>query len=198
MYVVVLRAKLGKANDALTAIGTRVLISVSRRIRKMDFVIKKCCKVILRKVCSKSQHRCEEKRCPSCQKTVSESHMCYLQKESAKKCNMFFDFETDQTTGEHVVNFAVAQYLDGTEFVCEGYDAIDKFCKYLFSPQRKGFTAIAHSMKGFDGQFILRWMLEQGQCPRVIPNGSKIMCITLSALSIRIIDSFNFFSYAPF
>ncbi|GFT35597.1 uncharacterized protein TNCV_4870831 [Trichonephila clavipes] len=47
-------------------------------------------------------------------------------------------------------------------------------------------------MKGFDGQFILRWMLEQGQCPRVIPNGSKIMCIT-SALSIRIIDSFNFF-----
>ncbi|GFU02937.1 DNA_pol_B_2 domain-containing protein [Trichonephila clavipes] len=156
----------------------------------------KCCKIILRKVCSKSQHRCEEKRCPSSKKTVSESHMCYLQKESAKKCNeklIFFDFETDQTTGEHVVNFAVAQYLDGTEFVCEGYDAIDKFCKYLFSPQHKGFTAIAHNMKGFDGQFILRWMLEQGQCPRVIPNGSKIMCITLSALSIRIIDSFNFF-----
>ncbi|GFU58563.1 uncharacterized protein TNCV_4068761 [Trichonephila clavipes] len=139
---------------------------------------RKCCKVILRKVCSKSQHRCEEKRCPSCKKTVSESHMCYLQKEPAKKCNeklIFFDFETDQTTGEHVVNFAVAQYLDGTEFVCEGYDAIDKFCKYLFSPQHKGFTAIAHNMKGFDGQFILRWMLEQGQCPRVIPNGSKIM-----------------------
>ncbi|GFW89504.1 uncharacterized protein TNCV_1514551 [Trichonephila clavipes] len=85
-----------------------------------------------------------KKRCPSCKKTVSESHMCYLQKEPAKKCNeklIFFDFETDQTTGEHVVNFAVAQYLDGTEFVCEGYDAIDKFCKYLFSPQHKGFTA---------------------------------------------------------
>ncbi|GFW85199.1 DNA_pol_B_2 domain-containing protein [Trichonephila clavipes] len=101
--------------------------------------------------------------------------------------------ETDQTTGEHVVNLAVAQYLDGTEFDCEGYDAIDKFCKYLFFPQHKGFTAIAHNMKGFNGQFILRWMLKQGQCPRVIPNASKIMCITLSALSIRIIDSFNFF-----
>ncbi|GFX75400.1 DNA_pol_B_2 domain-containing protein [Trichonephila clavipes] len=84
--------------------------------------------------------------------------MCYLQKESAKKCNeklIFFDFETDQTTGEHVVNFAVAQYLEGTEFVCEGYDAIDILCKYLFSPQHKGFTAIAHNMKDFDGQFIL-------------------------------------------
>ncbi|GFT69266.1 DNA_pol_B_2 domain-containing protein [Trichonephila clavipes] len=157
---------------------------------------RKCCKVILRKVCPKGKHQCEEKRCPSCKKTVAESHMCYLQKESAKKCNeklIFFDFETDQTTGEHVVHFAVAQYLDGTEFVCEGCDAIDKFCKYLFSPQHKGFTAIAHNMKGFDGQFILRWMLEQGQCPRVIPNGLKIMCITLFALSIRIIDSFNFF-----
>ncbi|GFT95124.1 DNA_pol_B_2 domain-containing protein [Nephila pilipes] len=47
-------------------------------------------------------------------------------------------------------------------------------------------------MKGFDRQFILRWMLEQGQCPRVIPNGSKVMCIALSALSIRITDSINF------
>ncbi|GFR22004.1 uncharacterized protein TNCT_496202 [Trichonephila clavata] len=157
---------------------------------------RKCCKVILRKVCPRSQHQCGEKRCPSCKKVVAENHMCYLQKESAKKSNeklIFFDFETDQSTGEHIVNFVVSQYLDGTEFVCEGYNAIDKFCKYLFSPQHKGFTAIAHNMKGFDGQFILRWMLEQGQCPRVIPNGSKIMCITLSALNIRIIDSFNFF-----
>ncbi|GFQ82229.1 uncharacterized protein TNCT_105291 [Trichonephila clavata] len=159
---------------------------------------RKCCKVILRKVCPRSQHQCGEKRCPSCKKVVAKNHMCYLQKESAKKSNeklIFFDFETDQSTGEHIVNFVVSQYLDGTgtEFVCEGYDAIDKFCKYLFSPQHKGFTAIVHNMKGFDGQFILRWMLEQCQCPRVIPNGSKIMCITLSALNIRIIDSFNFF-----
>ncbi|GFQ70667.1 uncharacterized protein TNCT_82171 [Trichonephila clavata] len=39
MYVVVLRAKLGKANDALIAIGTRFLNFVSRCIRRMDFVI---------------------------------------------------------------------------------------------------------------------------------------------------------------
>ena len=30
---------------------------------------------------------------------------------------IFYDFETDFSTGEHVVNFAVAQYADGTEFV---------------------------------------------------------------------------------
>ncbi|GFQ79525.1 uncharacterized protein TNCT_476911 [Trichonephila clavata] len=156
---------------------------------------RKCCKVILRKVCPRSQHQCGEKDAQAARMLLPKI-MCYLQKESVKKSNeklIFFDFETDQSTGEHIVNFVVSQYLDGTEFVCEGYNAIDKFCKYLFSPQHKGFTAIAHNMKGFDGQFILRWMLEQGQCPRVIPNGSKIMCITLSALNIRIIDSFNFF-----
>ncbi|GFR08216.1 DNA_pol_B_2 domain-containing protein [Trichonephila clavata] len=172
------------------------VIAISTTALNQLYQCRKCCKVILRKACPRSQHQCGEKRCPSCKKVVAENHMCYLQKESAKKSNeklIFFDFETDQSTGEHIVNFVVSQYLDGTEFVCEGYNAIDKFCKYLFSPQHKGFTAIAHNMKGFDGQFILRWMLEQGQCPRVIPNGSKIMCITLSALNIRIIDSFNFF-----
>ncbi|GFY50465.1 uncharacterized protein TNIN_76811 [Trichonephila inaurata madagascariensis] len=40
MYVVVLRVKLGEINDALTAIETRVLNFASRRIRKMDIVIK--------------------------------------------------------------------------------------------------------------------------------------------------------------
>ncbi|GFQ82691.1 DNA_pol_B_2 domain-containing protein [Trichonephila clavata] len=159
---------------------------------------RKCCKVIQKEksALKVSQHQCRENRCPSCKKVVAENHMCYLQKESAKKSNekiIFFDFETDQSNGEHILNFVVSQYLDGTDFVCEGYEAIDKFCKYLFSPQHKGFTAIAYNMKGFDGQFILRWMLEPGQCPPVIPNGSKIMCITLSALNIRIIDSFSFF-----
>ena len=34
---------------------------------------------------------------------------------------IFYDFETDFSTGEHIVNFAIAQYVDGTEFVFKGY-----------------------------------------------------------------------------
>ncbi|GBN65757.1 hypothetical protein AVEN_24896-1 [Araneus ventricosus] len=49
-------------------------------------------------------------------------------------------------------------------------------------------------MKGFDGQFILRWLLEKGQCPKVIPNGTKLMSLQLKALNITIIDSCNFLS----
>ena len=61
---------------------------------------------------------------------------------------IFFDFETDQESGEHVVNFAVAQYFNGEKKMINGYNACKDFCDWLFTHQHKGFTAIAHNMKG--------------------------------------------------
>ncbi|CAL1281716.1 unnamed protein product, partial [Larinioides sclopetarius] len=89
--------------------------------------------------------------------------MCYLPRVAPKEPStnlIFFDFETDQTLGEHVVNFAVAQYTDGREKIFRGYSACQEFCKWLFAPLHKNHTVIAHNMKGFDGQFISGWMLE--------------------------------------
>lgn len=57
-------------------------------------------------------------------------HLCYMQTEPPKKPNnklIFYDFETDFSSGEHVVNFAVGQYSDGTEFVFKGYNALHEF-----------------------------------------------------------------------
>ncbi|GFU68941.1 hypothetical protein TNCV_3028111 [Trichonephila clavipes] len=54
-----------------------------------------------RKVCSKSQHRCEEKRCPSCKKTGSEKPYVLPSERTCEEVQrklIFFDFETDQTT----------------------------------------------------------------------------------------------------
>ncbi|GIX98241.1 DNA-directed DNA polymerase [Caerostris extrusa] len=73
-----------------------------------------------------------------------------------------------------------------------GYSACENFCAWLFTPEHKGFTAIAHNMKGFDGQFIMAWILKQGMTPDVIPNGGLIMSILHPSLKIRIIDSLNF------
>ncbi|XP_054709208.1 uncharacterized protein LOC129218913 [Uloborus diversus] len=117
---------------------------------------KDCCKVIHRRKCPKDQHRCGTVKCPSCdQFVVADEHRCYLrrvpQKKQSKKL-IFFDFETDQTLGEHVVNFAVAQYAAQKELEAErifkGYSACAQFCSWLFSPEHKGYTAIAHNMKG--------------------------------------------------
>lgn len=45
-----------------------------------------------------------------------------MQRENPKEfCGkyIFYDFETDQSTGEHKLNYCVVQYVDGTEFVFE-------------------------------------------------------------------------------
>lgn len=79
------------------------------------------------------------------------THFCYLEKIEPKEPSdkiIFFDFETDQTTGEHLVNFAVAQYSNGDEAIFPGYTACQDFCSWLFSRKHKGYTAIAHNMKG--------------------------------------------------
>ncbi|GBN97162.1 hypothetical protein AVEN_10440-1 [Araneus ventricosus] len=80
--------------------------------------------------------------------------------------------------------------------VFKGYDSLKDFCSWLFSPVHKNFTAIAHNMKRFDGQFIMVWMLEQGAAPGAIPNESKLMAVMHTALNIKIIDSFNFLPMA--
>ncbi|GBM91541.1 hypothetical protein AVEN_83468-1 [Araneus ventricosus] len=130
---------------------------------------------------------------------ISGDHRCYLRNIQAKTRNdklVFFDFEKEQSSNEHVVNFRVAKYLVSTEFVVDGYTALDELCRFLFSPKHKGFTAIAHNMKGFDGQFVLRWLLENGNCPKVIPNRRTLISLQLTSfyhvISIALIDSCNF------
>lgn len=177
--------------------------------------------MIRRRDCPKDLHRCGTAKCPSCdQYVVTADHLCYLRQVDPKDPSeklIFFDFETDQSSGTHLVNFAVAQYADGREEIFKGYTACDDFCSWLFTPRHKSFTAIAHNMKGlvcfylflfscilqyinfillsnfrFDGQFIMEWMLKQGTTPEVIPCGSKLMSIRLNSLGIQIIDSLNF------
>lgn len=64
-----------------------------------------------------------------------------MQKEDPKKSNsdkfLFYHFETDQSSNEHIVNFAVMQYGDEKEFVFEDYDSLDRFCKFLLSSEHK-------------------------------------------------------------
>lgn len=97
-------------------------------------------------------HRCGTSKCQMCdQFVVSENHLCYLRQISPKTASeniIFFDFETDQSSGTHIVNFAVSHYADGREVVFKGYAACADFCTWLFTHKHKGYTAIAHNMKG--------------------------------------------------
>jgi hypothetical protein len=147
------------------------------------------------------EHRCGEHVCRICKEFVLSDHLCYMQNEPPKSPNdklIFYDFETDFSSGEHIVNFAVCQYADGTEVVFKGYRALDEFCDFLFSLEHKGFTAIAHNAKAFDAVMIQRWLIQNRPTVdmNVIHSGQKIMQLTLKDYQIRLIDSINFLQMA--
>ena len=65
--------------------------------------------------------------------------------------------------------------------------------KWLFHERHKHFTALAHNMKGYDGYFLLEYLIDNSIRPEVIYNGSKIMYMFVPrGLSNRILDSVNF------
>ena len=138
---------------------------------------------------------------------------------------IFFDFEcTQEDLNEegsylHVPNYCVAHRIclncihddnikqpckecGQREHVFAGRNTQKDFCKWLLSRENKGVTAIAHNMKGYDGQFILDHMFNIGMCPKVVMNGAKLMSIELKekarnkekkdVTELKIIDSSNF------
>ncbi|GBN06490.1 hypothetical protein AVEN_140572-1 [Araneus ventricosus] len=76
---------------------------------------RRCGKIILRRYCPKESHQCGATKCPSCKCYVlATDHCCFLQTVAPKTHSdrlIFFDFETDQSSGIHVVSFAIAQYF---------------------------------------------------------------------------------------
>ena len=168
-----------------------------------------------------NSHKCGYSKCNNCNKYVGKNHKCFMKKvkskggyctangkepckndDSIKKkdwcysCRtntekyIFFDYEATQNTGTHNVNLSIAQDFDGNEYV---HNSIDEFCKYFLNDKYKGYTFIAHNSKGYDSHFILKWLIDQGIKPYCIYNGAKIMFMELPKLSIRFIDSLNFF-----
>ena len=80
------------------------------------------------------------------------------------------------------------------EVVFQGQDTACTLGKWLFSSQHKYFKTVCHNMKGYDGYFLLEYLIDQSMRPdKIIYNGSKIMYMTVEKdLHIKVIDSLNF------
>ena len=80
------------------------------------------------------------------------------------------------------------------ETIFEGEDTAKQFGEWLFSDQHKYFKAVAHNMKGYDGYFLLEYLIDNAMRPdKIIYNGSKIMYMAVEKdLHIKVIDSLNF------
>eukprot|EP00947_MAST-08B_sp_MAST-8B-sp1_P002693 g2693.t1 len=118
--------------------------------------------------------------------------ICVVCCESSNKGVIYFDFETEQETGWHVVNKGVAMYEDQSQkFV---FNTLDEFCLWLFQGKHKGFTAIAHCGARFDFNLVTQWVYENNLKAKPNYNGSKILTSLVDAqsLNIRLVDSYNF------
>ena len=54
-------------------------------------------------------------------------------------------------------------------------DVTEEFCRWLFTEEHRGYTLIAHNFRGYDGHFILKYMLDNNLKPDVIKSGTELL-----------------------
>jgi hypothetical protein len=154
---------------------------------------------------SLSNHKCQIV-CNLCGREKGQVHKCFMLRQEFKKpCKklLFFDFETDQSSGVHLPVYCFLKWVEFSEddetIVVEGekefglnYLVSKQVGDFLFSEQFRGYTFIAHNMKGFDGFFLLRYLFQEGIHLTTIANGQKLNTVNVPSLDIRVIDSLNF------
>ena len=115
------------------------------------------------------EHRCYTKKCMICKSEADYDHLCYMQNLSSYELDkneaiqyLFYDFECMQETGTHIPNLIVCQDERGREWSFSGPSTAKEFCDWLFVDERPPTICIGHSMQGYDGHFIMNYVLEKG------------------------------------
>jgi hypothetical protein len=161
-----------------------------------------------------SSHNCHV-NCHVCGRERKSIHKCYMTRQNFKPRILkflFLDFETDQSSGTHLPVYCFAKWVEyefdeiskteqvkssGQQEFGVNYTVCKEVGDFLFTeqsgkPSFKGFTVIAHNMKGFDGCFLLKYLIEHNVHVELIANGMKLTSITVPVLKMRLIDSLNF------
>ena len=168
--------------------------SVCQTIRKCE----KCGKVTdVRKL--KNGHICG-KKCKTCGIILKEKdgeHKCYIQKleqpeESQYNHLVFFDFEATQEHGIHEPNLCVVHDEVGEAGLFKGKDTVKQFCEWLLTKEHQGCIVVAHNFQGYDGYFIVKYLIKNAIKYEFILRGAKILSMTIPMFNIKFIDSLNF------
>ncbi len=140
--------------------------------------------------CGKATHRpnlvVAHTVCPQCiDKPLTPQSVC---KQCGTRCD-----ECDNSDGEKDEGPCPGK-CGFREVTFRGTDTAEKFGQWLFSDQHRYFKAVAHNMKGYDGYFLLEYLIDHSVRPdKIIYSGSKIMYMTIERdLHIKVIDSLNF------
>ena len=168
--------------------------SVCQTIRKCE----KCGKVTdFRKM--KNGHICG-KKCKTCgiiHKEEDDEHKCYIQKleqpeESQYNHLLFFDFEATQEHGIHHPNLCVVHNEEGEVGLFKGKDTVKQFCEWLLTKEHQDCIVVAHNFQGYDGYFIMKYLIQNAIKYEFILRGAKVLSMTIPMFNIKFIDSLNF------
>ena len=105
---------------------------------------------------------------------------------------LFFYFECRQENGNHEPNLCVIQNEAGDEWVFQGDNPRNEFCKWLFTEEHRGCIVTAHNYQGYDSYFILQFLRENGVKYDPIMRGAKVLSLSVPMFDIKFIDSLNF------
>lgn len=142
---------------------------LAQNVCSTTWLCTKCDRLMVRAREQPHEHSCEKRFCRACCQPREANHLCSMGTLKPHKTPLrkiiVFDFETmcDPKTCVHTVNLAVAQYFEDDKGDDNYYvfSNLDDFCAWLFQPEHKGYTVIAHNLRGYDGHFILQWLDRQ-------------------------------------
>ena len=161
-------------------------------------------------------HVCNLSYCSYCSKSVKPDHQCFI--EVKKRSNVklwkyvFYDFECTKNTIDtetkrpvHEVNYCIAMSIcdkcpdDGSCDDClpvhtfsglGGQNALENFCKWAFDhPVNEGAVFIAHNSSNYDAHFILSYLITNGEYPKILANGGKLLEMKIKTRNAKPIDS---------
>ncbi|XP_041919959.1 uncharacterized protein LOC121684091 isoform X2 [Alosa sapidissima] len=143
----------------------------------------------------KTQHKCLTKKCDHCRKPLTKNHQCFIQPEQVQEPSeklIFYDFETTQENGFHEANYVCAMDYGGECWTSHGESCVADFFDHFRQEKYRGYTFIAHNARGFDAYLLIKYLVEELITPKLIVQGSKVMCFEDKHFSQRYIDSLNF------
>ena len=169
--------------------------SVCETIRKCE----KCGKVMDVRKLNPKGHICGRK-CKTCGvilKKEDDEHKCYIQKleqpeEEQYNHLLFFDFEATQEHGVHEPNLCVVHDEVGEVALFKGKDTVKQFCEWLLTKEHQDCIVVAHNFQGYDGYFIIKYLVQNAIKYEYILRGAKVLSMTIPMFNIKFIDSLNF------
>ena len=81
------------------------------------------------------------------------------------------------------------------EYAFRGNNTLDSFCQWLFSEENYENTVLCHNFQGYVSYPIPQYLYKNAILPKIIPNGAKIMWLSIENFKLKMIDSIIFFAH---